>query len=805
MRISSIVLNWNRAALLQQTLQSYLATIDGPFELIVIDNASSDHSREVIERCRSEFRALQTIFLNKNLGGEAINLALRRVTGDLIHITENDQLFLAGWSQHVRDSFAAFAGLGQLSLHGIVPTDDEAWELKPAHLRFSKGKIVYKANGNIGTSSLIPAHVFRAAGVRLHNIAGNGKRGFKLPDDARLSTDIKNLNLWCAWSDRYYVRNLGHEVDEFGRDPDYYRRNYESKPWLGVNGFQGRLDAARRRPRASRRSIVFPTAALQPEKTPDKVAGKSAQLWSMFDGYTAEAEVLDFLYAMVRMIKPENAVETGTWLGRSAIAIASALRENGFGYLISLEADPEVARYAAAEIETSGLDNWVDVVTGQSLNFQPPNELQFALFDSALDIRAEEFRHFYERLASGATVVFHDAGLGHQEMADAIRELIAKGQLSGSFFPTPRGVFVGTVQRPPLLTARHEARPNAEYLATKSSPSRRAAILVLGVHRSGTSCLAQLLNVLGAKLPAEVVAPSPSNPFGHWEPVRLLELNEEILGAIGRTWYDSRPIPISWFRSTAAYDFRERLCALIASEYGDAPLILIKEPRICRLAPLYLDAFDTLGIKPLVILPVRHPGEVIRSIQERDHIDPLTIELLWLRNLLEAEKATRDCVRVWTSFDQLLDEGETTAQSIAARLGIVWPNGQEKAALDVATILRPRFRHHRIADDPAPLPLGLLTRRAWQAAGYALNEDETAARASFDEIRAALAELDHFSAPGLGLSEKLQVELSERIKESTQLRQQVDSIQASISWRLSWPIRWLHKQVTRARGVLRKG
>ena len=226
---------------------------------------------------------------------------------------------------------------------------------------------------------------------------------------------------------------------------------------------------------------------------------------------------------------------------------------------------------------------------------------------------------------------------------------------------------------------------------------------------------------------------------------------------------------------------------------------------------------DALGIKPLVVLPVRHPGEVIRSIQERDHIDAWAIELLWLRNLLEAEAATRACVRVWTSFDRLLDEGEITAQSIAAGLGIVWPNEQENVSADVSSILRPRYRHYRFADDRAPVPLNDLTTRAWQAALHGLNEDETAAQSLFDEIGTALAEFDRFSAPQLRSVERqlanvksnadarqelrerqaqilqLQTELSEQIKESDQLRQRLDSMRASICWRLTWPIRRLHQ------------
>src|SRR6266436_6207771 len=149
-----------------------------------------------------------------------------------------------------------------------------------------------------------------------------------------------------------------------------------------MEGFKERLEAVRSRPRVHRHSIVFPAAQLQPEKTPGEVAGKSSQLWSMFDGFTAETEVLDFLYTLVRLVKPERAIETGTWLGRSAVAIGSAMRDSGFGKLVSLELDPEVARCALAEIESARLCDWVEVIIERSLTFQPENKLEFALLNS---------------------------------------------------------------------------------------------------------------------------------------------------------------------------------------------------------------------------------------------------------------------------------------------------------------------------------------------------------------------------------------------------------------------------------------
>jgi hypothetical protein len=89
--------------------------------------------------------------------------------------------------------------------------------------------------------------------------------------------------------------------------------------------------------------------------------------------------------------------------------------------------------------------------------------------------------------------------------------------------------------------------------------------------------------------------------------------------------------------------------------------------------------------------------------------------------------------------------GRRRAQSVSDRLGIVWPNKLEKVATQVANILRPRHRHHRYTDDSAPLPLGSLTTLAWQAAQQAMNGDEAAARALFDEIRKSLHELDRLN------------------------------------------------------------
>ena len=140
MMISTIILNWNRDRLLQQTIDAYFTTVTGPSEMIIVDNASTDASRAVIEAAGRRVPALKSIFLPQNIGGKAINAALEQVSGELVHLCENDQVLLPGWSEHARDAYRLFPDLGQLSLFGVVPTDDEAWDVKPSHLRFAKGK-----------------------------------------------------------------------------------------------------------------------------------------------------------------------------------------------------------------------------------------------------------------------------------------------------------------------------------------------------------------------------------------------------------------------------------------------------------------------------------------------------------------------------------------------------------------------------------------------------------------------------------------------------------------------------------------
>src|SRR5579859_197572 len=104
--VSTVVLNWNRSHLLRVTLESYLATVRVPYELIVVDNASTDDSRGVIEDVCARDSRHRAVFLRRNLGGPAFNSGLRLAKGEFLHTSENDIEYRPGWDSELLGKFA---------------------------------------------------------------------------------------------------------------------------------------------------------------------------------------------------------------------------------------------------------------------------------------------------------------------------------------------------------------------------------------------------------------------------------------------------------------------------------------------------------------------------------------------------------------------------------------------------------------------------------------------------------------------------------------------------------------------------
>lgn len=244
----------------------------------------------------------------------------------------------------------------------------------------------------------------------------------------------------------------------------------------------------------------------------------------------------------------------------------------------------------------------------------------------------------------------------------------------------------------------------------EQSRSSRSAVIVLGMHRSGTSALARVLNLLGCDLPKNLMAANPTNEAGHWEPQLIAALNDRILESGGSSWDDWLRFNPRWLDSPKAEEFCEEAVELTRSEFGGSRLFVLKDPRICRLLPFWQRVLQRLDAQPLVIMPLRNPLEVAESLERRNGFDPAMGHLLWLRNVLDAEAASRGLPRVFTSFDGLMGGWVRVLEDAQAQFGISWPRLSERAAGEIDAFLSEGYRHHR---EPAEKVIGNPILSAW--------------------------------------------------------------------------------------------
>src|SRR5579859_1689857 len=93
------------------------------------------------------------------------------------------------------------------------------------------------------------------------------------------------------------------------------------------------------------------------------------------------------------------------------------------------------------------------------------------------------------------------------------------------------------------------------------------AILVLGMHRSGTSATTRVLNLLGADLGANLLEAQADNAKGFWEHAEAVQIHEELLAALGRTWHDVREMPDDWLEQPASYAAIDKIARLIRRDF----------------------------------------------------------------------------------------------------------------------------------------------------------------------------------------------------------------------------------------------
>ncbi|WP_442678982.1 sulfotransferase family protein [Sphingomonas sp. ASY06-1R] len=260
----------------------------------------------------------------------------------------------------------------------------------------------------------------------------------------------------------------------------------------------------------------------------------------------------------------------------------------------------------------------------------------------------------------------------------------------------------------------------------------RAAILILGMHRSGTSALTWLLGRLGAALPHDAIAATGDNARGYWESQALVKADDQLLRVARSSWFDPRPLDLSRLPADGLRSRKARIREAIEAGWRDASLLAIKDPRQCRFVPTIAQVLEEMGVEPRAVLMLRKPGEIARSLESRDGTTPAYAHLLWLRHMMDAERATRAMRRVIVDYDGMLGDWRGTLARLAPLADQPgWQADPAEAAL-IDGFLDPSLRHHRGAQAPLEQPLAGIVQAVDAALHGLAGADDEAARARLD-------------------------------------------------------------------------
>lgn len=170
-------------------------------------------------------------------------------------------------------------------------------------------------------------------------------------------------------------------------------------------------------------------------------------------------------------------------------------------------------------------------------------------------------------------------------------------------------------------------------------------IIVLGMHRSGTSAVTRAIGLLGAAMGDE------KRMRKHWENLPLRKVNERLFAAGKGTW--DAPPDAAWLSSRRARELVDQARETVADQFGSADLAVWKDPRTCVTVPFWLDVFDE---PPVFLLIHRHPTEVADSLTARDKLGRGHGYAIWERYNADALRSVQGRPTVVLEYDALLTD-----------------------------------------------------------------------------------------------------------------------------------------------------
>jgi glycosyltransferase involved in cell wall biosynthesis len=196
-------------------------------------------------------------------------------------------------------------------------------------------------------------------------------------------------------------------------------------------------------------------------------------------------------------------------------------------------------------------------------------------------------------------------------------------------------------------------------------------IVILGMHRSGTSAITRGLQTLGVELGGSLLSGlDGNNAKGFWEDVDLNALNIDILSAIGSDWHHLAPIEQSDVTLLIKKGYFLRAVDLLRQKVSNVSIFGFKDPRVAKLLPFWKGVFKKCELDCGYVLVLRNPLSVVKSLEKRDGFDSEKSYLLWLEHVITSLSGTNGEKSILVDFDIMMQRPDLELARIATCFGL---------------------------------------------------------------------------------------------------------------------------------------
>lgn len=214
----------------------------------------------------------------------------------------------------------------------------------------------------------------------------------------------------------------------------------------------------------------------------------------------------------------------------------------------------------------------------------------------------------------------------------------------------------------------------------------KKVVVVLGMHRSGTSAITRGLELLGASLGDELMpAVVGDNDKGFWEDVGINDINERLLKLLNSSWDALASIDVTKLSAEVIAKERNDALRLLKQRMAHTDVFGFKDPRTVNLLPFWQSIFSELELDDNYLLAIRDPRSVADSLARRNSFNEQKSYYLWKKHLTNALKYLPKRPVVVVDYDQLLASPLLQLKRIAESLSLLWPGDTSQALSEYAT------------------------------------------------------------------------------------------------------------------------